>query len=65
LVVLLALAIVVGFWWPPAWLIPAAYVAVTILIGVLRLPGLGLPALGIPPALATMHISWGLGFLFA
>jgi glycosyltransferase involved in cell wall biosynthesis len=65
LVVLLALAIVVGFWWPPAWLIPAAYVAVTILIGVLRLPGLGVPALGIPPALATMHISWGLGFLFA
>jgi glycosyltransferase involved in cell wall biosynthesis len=63
LVALLLPALVTGLWWPPAWLLPAGYVASLIIIGLGKLPRLGVPALGVAPALATMHLSWGLGFL--
>jgi len=53
-----------GFLWWPLWLIPAAYAA---LVTAATLPlGRGLPAASrpmIPLALATMHMSWGVGFI--
>src|SRR5699024_10952372 len=53
-----------GFLWWPLWLIPAAYAA---LVTAATLPlGRGLPAASwpmIPSALATMHMSWGVGFI--
>jgi glycosyltransferase involved in cell wall biosynthesis len=63
LVALLMPAIVVGLWWPPAWLVPGAYLATLVILGLSMLPRLGTPALGVPLALATMHLSWGLGFM--
>jgi hypothetical protein len=63
LVALLIPALVTGLWWPPAWLLPAGYVASLIIFSVGKLPRLGVSALGVAPALATMHLSWGLGFL--
>jgi glycosyltransferase involved in cell wall biosynthesis len=59
----LVVAILVGLWWPWAWLAVAAYVIVLVLFGLSRLPGTGPGALLIPLALAVMHSSWGLGFL--
>ncbi|HEU5113626.1 MAG TPA: glycosyltransferase family 2 protein [Acidimicrobiia bacterium] len=59
----LFVAIVAGFWWPWAWLAVAAYVVLLALFGLTRLPSIGPGALLIPLALATMHSSWGLGFL--
>ena len=53
-----------GLLWWPLWLVPAAYVA---LVTAATLPlGRGLPAASrpmIPLALATMHMSWGVGFI--
>src|SRR5699024_1582731 len=53
-----------GFLWWPLWLIPAAYAA---LVTAATLPlGRGLPAASrpmIPLAQATMHMSWGVGFI--
>lgn len=53
-----------GFLWWPLWLVPAAYAA---LVVAATLPlGRGLPLTSrplIPVALATMHMSWGWGFL--
>ncbi|WP_017608222.1 glycosyltransferase family 2 protein [Nocardiopsis xinjiangensis] len=53
-----------GFLWWPLWLVPAAYAA---LVTAATLPlGRGLPAASrpmIPVALATMHMSWGTGFI--
>jgi hypothetical protein len=60
---LLIPAVVVGLWWPPAWLVPGAYLASLVAVGLSMLPRLGTPALGVPFALATMHLSWGLGFM--
>jgi succinoglycan biosynthesis protein ExoA len=59
----LLVAIIAGFWWPWAWLAVAAYVVVLALFGLSRLRSTGTGALLIPLALATMHSSWGLGFL--
>jgi succinoglycan biosynthesis protein ExoA len=63
LVILLAVSTAVGFWWWPACSIPAGYLAGLVLVSLARLPRLGAPALGMGPALATMHLSWGVGFL--
>ncbi len=63
LVALLAVSTVVGFWWWPAWLIPAGYLAGLAIVSLARLPRVGAPALGMAPALAAMHLSWGVGFL--
>ena len=53
-----------GFLWWPLWLVPAAY---AVLVTAATLPlGRGLPAASrpmIPLALATMHMSWGTGFI--
>ncbi|TNY38640.1 glycosyltransferase family 2 protein [Thermomonospora catenispora] len=52
-----------GFW--PGWLIPGGYVAV-VMIGGSLVTGRGLPPsswIWLPLVYATMHISWGVGFL--
>jgi glycosyltransferase involved in cell wall biosynthesis len=64
LVGVLALSAVAALWWPAALILPAGYVLALVLIGLASVPRLGVPALGVPLALATMHLSWGLGFLF-
>lgn len=60
----IVLGVIGGFLWWPLWLVPAAYAALVIAAG---LPlGRGLPLAArplIPVALATMHMSWGWGFL--
>ena len=56
-------AVVAPFWWPAA-VLPAGYLA-ALGIGA-AVEGRGLPAgarLRLPAVLATMHFSWGLGFL--
>ncbi|MFB9832160.1 glycosyltransferase family 2 protein [Actinoallomurus acaciae] len=53
-----------GFW--PAWILPGGYAAAIILGSVPT--GRGLPAsawLRLPIVYATMHLSWGLGFLLS
>jgi hypothetical protein len=64
LVVGLVAAVVLGIWWPWAWLAIAAYALLLLLSGLTHLGGLGGTALLMPLALATMHSSWGVGFLF-
>lgn len=59
-----AAAGVLGFAWRPAWLVPAGYVAAVGVGG--WLISKGEPAsvrARVPLAVATMHWSWGLGFL--
>ncbi len=65
LVVSLVVSLVGGLWLPPLYLLPLAYLAALLVIGVGSIPGHGTSAFGIPLALATMHLSWGLGFLRA
>lgn len=63
-VLAMAIGLVGGFVFWPAWLIPAAYLVA--ILGASMPLGSGLPTrarLAIPAALATMHISWGVGFL--
>jgi succinoglycan biosynthesis protein ExoA len=52
-----------GFVYPAAWLFPMSYIVSLGAIGLASLPRLGAVAVLLPPALATMHLSWGLGFL--
>jgi len=57
-------ATIAGFAWPPAWIVPAAY-AVGVTAGGLAISR-GEPAAtraATPVVLATMHWSWGIGFL--
>lgn len=57
-------ALVVAPWWPWALTVPAGYAA-AVTVGGLAV-GAGLPPaarLRVPVALATMHLSWGAGFL--
>jgi glycosyltransferase involved in cell wall biosynthesis len=56
-------SLVAAVWWPAALLVPAAYLVALAIIGIIALPRLGIPALGVPVALATMHLSWGCGFI--
>ncbi|REE98368.1 glycosyltransferase family 2 protein [Thermomonospora umbrina] len=58
-----AVAGALGFW--PGWLLPGGYVAVIMVGGSLATGrGLPLPALmRLPMVYATMHVSWGIGFL--
>jgi glycosyltransferase involved in cell wall biosynthesis len=63
LVAVLAVSIVAGLWWPPLWLVPLGYLLALALIGLASVPRIGSAGLGMPLALATMHLSWGLGFL--
>lgn len=63
LVALLVMSALAGFWWAPAWVIPFGYLGALLLIGLSKIPSLGVHAFGVSAALATMHLSWGLGFL--
>ncbi|AKU16192.1 glycosyltransferase family 2 protein [Luteipulveratus mongoliensis] len=59
-----ALGAVGGFVWHPLWVVPVAYAAAVTVGGVLisRGEGLGVAA-RMPAVLATMHMTWGWGFL--
>jgi glycosyltransferase involved in cell wall biosynthesis len=63
LVVGLASSVLAALWWPSALVIPAGYAVALLGVGLAHIPSLGVVASGMPPALATMHLSWGLGFL--
>jgi glycosyltransferase involved in cell wall biosynthesis len=57
-------ALVAGFFWTPAWLVPAGYVAAVTVGGVLISAGESRKSRAFaPPVLATMHWAWGIGFL--
>ncbi len=62
-VLAIVVSLIVSTWWPPALLLPAAYLLVLAIIGVAQLPRIGSPAFGVPLALASMHLAWGSGFL--
>ena len=57
-------ATVLGFFWAPAWVVPAAYVA-GVTAGGLAISGGESPRTraALPVVLATMHWAWGIGFL--
>ncbi|MGI9608756.1 MAG: glycosyltransferase [Acidimicrobiia bacterium] len=63
LVIALASSVLLGLVWRPMWLVPAGYVIGLVAGGLATIPKAGLAAAGVPLALATMHISWGLGFI--
>ncbi len=63
IVIGLAGAFVASLWSPWALLVPGAYVAGLVGASLLGIDRAGVSALGVPLALATMHLSWGLGFL--
>lgn len=53
-----------ALWWRPAALVPAIYGAAVTVGGIAISKGESLPVrLRVPAALATMHMSWGTGFL--
>lgn len=64
LVIGLLLVPVVGLWWPWVWAAIGGYLLLLLGAGLARVGDLGAAALLMPAALATMHLSWGLGFLF-
>jgi hypothetical protein len=59
LVVVLAAALIWSFWWPPALALPGAYLVALVIGGI----GSGESFWRVAAALATMHLSWGVGFL--
>lgn len=63
-VVTLAATTLGGAVWRPLWLVPAAYAAAVIVGGLAIGAREGARvAVRVPPVLATMHLTWGLGFL--
>src|SRR6476619_2585945 len=53
-----------GFVWPPAWLVPLAYLALTTVGGLTIRAGIvWRERLLLPVILPTMHLSWGWGFI--
>ena len=55
---------VAGFAWAPAWLLPAAYLALTTVGGLTIRADIGWRERALMPViLPTMHLSWGWGFL--
>jgi glycosyltransferase involved in cell wall biosynthesis len=62
LVIGLLLSLLTAFIWPWALAMPALYLA-AVVVGTIIMPRRLHANLGTIPALATMHISWGLGFL--
>jgi len=63
-VVAVAAGAVLGFVWPPAWLVPCSYFAVTTVGGLTLRGDLTLRERGLLPViLPVMHLSWGWGFL--
>lgn len=63
IVIALAGAFVASLWSPWALLVPGVYAAGLVGSGLFNMNRAGIAAFGVPPALATMHLSWGLGFL--
>jgi len=57
-----AVGLIVGAWWPPALVVPAAYLAAVVLASLAagRHPATVLRLLAVYP---TLHLSWGVGFL--
>jgi len=57
-----AVGLVAGVWWPPALVIPAAYLAAVVSASLAagRRPATMLRLLAVYP---TLHLSWGVGFL--
>ena len=62
LVIGLLLALIASFFWLWALAVPAAYLA-ALTLGTMTMPRRLRANPGTIPALATMHIAWGLGFL--
>lgn len=63
--ILILCASLVGAIWTPWALAPLAlYALALLLIGLASLPRIGAPAFLMPVALAVMHVSWGVGFVF-
>lgn len=62
LVVVLVGSGLLSLFWPALGLVPAVYVAEVLAGGLVTARRHGAAALGAPLALATMHVSWGLGF---
>ncbi|WP_171157200.1 glycosyltransferase family 2 protein [Flexivirga aerilata] len=62
--VAIAVGTVGGFVWRPLWVVPAGYLGAITAGGAAISRGAG-PAVRVrvPPVLATMHLSWGWGFL--
>jgi glycosyltransferase involved in cell wall biosynthesis len=57
-------ALVLGFFWRPAWLVPTGYVAAVTVGGVAISGGETVESRCISPlVLTTMHWAWGIGFL--
>jgi GT2 family glycosyltransferase len=57
-------AVAVGFFWAPAWLVPAGYVAGVTAGGIAINDGETIRTRAVAPlVLATMHWAWGIGFL--
>lgn len=53
-----------GFAWAPLWIVPAGYLAAVTVGGVAICAGEGVRVRALAPGvLATMHLSWGWGFL--
>ncbi|MEO6999493.1 MAG: glycosyltransferase family 2 protein [Terracoccus sp.] len=62
--VLTTAALVAGFFWKPAWVVPAGYVAAVTAGGLAISAGEPLKSRALTPAvLAAMHWAWGVGFL--
>jgi glycosyltransferase involved in cell wall biosynthesis len=63
-VVVTTAATVAGFFWAPAWLVPAGYAAGVVAGGAAISRGESARARAVTPVvLATMHWAWGVGFL--
>jgi hypothetical protein len=63
LTIVLPATLILAIWSPVFLWAPAAYLVGLMAAASQRLPTAGFAALGVPVALATMHLSWGLGFL--
>ncbi|MDQ2796884.1 MAG: glycosyltransferase family 2 protein [Actinomycetota bacterium] len=62
--VLTTAGLVAGFFWKPAWVVPAGYLAAVAAGGLAISPGESPRTRALTPAvLATMHWSWGYGFI--
>ena len=64
LVLALIVALALSLVWPLFLLVPAGYLAGLVIAGVFAVPRARTASIGVPAALATMHLSWGLGFWF-
>lgn len=62
-VVALGVSLLLSIAYPVVSVVPAAYLLGLAGSAAAIAPKTGLSALGVPPALATMHVAWGWGFL--